>query len=114
MTFALLSYGVGSVTLERFKLISTGVLSFLTIGLALDITGITCMIIGATGSVFTLHGSLGYSALFVMMINIILIWRKFLQNGKDSKIEKSLLFYAKMAYGWWVITYFTGSLMVIF
>ena len=69
--------------------------------------------VGSTNSPFTVHGFLGYSALLVMAIDIILIWRIYLRNGVKAKVERSLLLYAKLAYGWWVIAYITGSLLVI-
>lgn len=113
VTFALLSYGVGSVTLQRFKIVSRVVLLFLTLGIILDVAATICMIIGSTNTPFTFHGLLGYSALLVMLIDVVLVWRIYIKNKKDAKVEKSLLLYSKIAYGWWVIAYITGSLMVI-
>ena len=113
VTLALISYGIGSFSLQRFKKIKKRALWFLTLGIVLDITATICMIIGSTNSPFTVHGFLGYSALLVMAIDIILVWQTYLKNGVNTKINKSLLVYAKLAYGWWVIAYVTGSLLVI-
>lgn len=114
ITFALLFYGVGSITLQRFKLVSRIVFWFLLIGVVLDFTAIVCMIIGATQTPFSLHGILGYSAFSVMFVYFVLIARIFIKNGKNARINKPLERFAKFAYGWWVIAYFTGSLMVLF
>ena len=113
VTFALISYGIGSVFLQRFKKIVKRVLWFLTIGLSLDISATICMILGSTNSPFTVHGFLGYSALLVMMIDLSMVWRIYLRKGLNAAVQKPLLVYAKLAYGWWVIAYITGSLLVI-
>lgn len=113
VTLALISYGVGSFSLQRFKIIRKRALWFLSVGIVLDISATLCMILGSTNSPFTVHGFLGYSALLVMAIDIILVWRVYSKNGIEAKIEKPLLIYAKLAYGWWVIAYITGSLLVI-
>ncbi|MDB4582887.1 hypothetical protein N9164_07020 [Draconibacterium sp.] len=113
VTLALISYGVGSFSLQRFKIIRKRALWFLSVGIVLDISATLCMILGSTNSPFTVHGFLGYSALLVMSIDIILVWRVYSKNGIEAKIEKPLLIYAKLAYGWWVIAYITGSLLVM-
>ncbi len=113
ITLALLSYGIGSISIQHFKLTTRGVLFFLTLGVLLDITAIMFMISGSNKGVFTFHGILGYSATTTMLIDLALIWRCFIKNGLDSVIQKSILLYSKIAYGWWLITYITGSLMVI-
>jgi len=113
ITLALLSYGIGSIAIQRFKLISSGVLIFLTLGVILDIIAVTFMIIGSENGPFTFHGILGYTAMLTMMINMILIWRCFFKNGLESVIDNKIVTYSKYAYGWWVIAYLTGSLMVL-
>ena len=88
VTMALISYGVGSFSLQRFKKIKKTVLWFLSVGIILDIIATICMIIGSTNSPFTVHGFLGYSALLVMAIDIILVWRLYNGNGLNVKIKK--------------------------
>ncbi len=113
ITLALLSYGIGSISIQHFKHISRGILFFLTLGVLLDITAIIFMIYGSNKGVFSLHGILGYTATITILIDTALIWRCYLRNGLDSGIRKSILLYSKIAYGWWLIVYFTGSLLVI-
>ncbi len=113
ITVSLLMYGIGSITLQRFKIIVPGVLVFLTLGLVCDIIATTLMIIGAQETPFSLHGIVGYSALMVMFVNVFYVWRVFLKYGIDSKANYNLLLYAKYAYGWWIIAYFTGSLLIL-
>ena len=113
ITLALLLYGIGSISIQRLKTISYGVLIFLTLGVIIDLLAVSMMILGARGKVFTMHGLLGYTATFTMIINLILVWHAYFKNGLRSEIEKRLLTYSKYAYGWWVITYITGSLLIL-
>jgi len=71
------------------------------------------MVLGTEGTPFTPHGFIGFSATLTMFVNFILVGRIFLKNGMHSKIQKSIVTYSKYAFGWWVLTYITGSLMVL-
>ena len=113
ITLALLSYGIGSISVQHFKLVSRGVLFFLTFGVLLDLTAIGFMISGSDKGVFSLHGILGFTASVTIVVDTALIWRSYLQNGIDSVINKSVLLFSKIAYAWWLIVYFTGSLLII-
>lgn len=113
ITLALLSYGIGSISIQHFKLATRGVLFFLTLGVLLDIAAIIFMISGSNRGVFSFHGIIGYSATLTMVIDMALIWRCYFRNGLDSIIDKSVLLYSKIAYGWWLIVYITGSLLII-
>ena len=113
VTFALLSYGIGCISLQRFKVIKPGVLIFLSVGIFLDAVAAVLMIIGSESTPFTLDGFLDYSALLVMLIVVILIWRVHNKKGMHAKVGTNLLLYTKAAFGWWVVAYITGSLIVI-
>ncbi|HKL32491.1 MAG TPA: hypothetical protein VJ919_08160 [Tangfeifania sp.] len=113
ITFSLLSYGIGSISLQRFKVVSSHVLVFLTIGVVLDVVAATLMIIGSAHTPFSLHGFIGLSAIAVMIADVILLWRVFNKYGSDTTVPKPLLLYSKLAYLWWIIAYLTGSVLVI-
>jgi len=113
ITLALLLYGIGSIAVQRFKIVTPGILTFLTLGVLLDLIAVTLMIIGSTKGAFTTHGILGYSATLTMIVDMVLIWRCYFKNGFDSIIKNSILLYSKIAYGWWLIAYITGSIIVI-
>jgi len=113
ITFSLLSYGIGTISLTRFKLVSTGVLVYITTGVILDITGAALMVIATSGSPFTLHGILGFSGVLVMLVNTLILWRFFRKNGSETRVSGSLLLYAKLAYLWWMLAYIWGSLLII-
>jgi hypothetical protein len=113
ITLALLSYGIGSISVQRFKIVTPGIIIFLTLGVFLDIVAVSLMIIGSSKGAFTTHGILGYTATLTMLIDVGLIWWCYFKNGLDSVIKKSILLYSKIAYAWWLIAYITGSLLVI-
>lgn len=113
VTLALLSYGIGSISIQRFKMISPGVLWFLTLGVVLDITATAFMIVGSKNTPFTLHGFLGYSALIAMLVDTILIWRVYSQHKINAFISKKLHYYSKLAYLYWILAYITGSVLII-
>lgn len=113
ITIALLLYGIGSIAVQRFRQVTSGVLIFLTLGVLFDFVAVAFMIIGSTKGAFTYHGILGYSATLTMVIDMILVWRGYFKNGLDSMIKKSVILYSKFAYGWWLIAYITGSIIII-
>ncbi len=113
VSFALITYGFGIISLQKNKLVSKLVLWFLTFGIILDISATICMIIGSKNTPFTIHGLLGYSAFLVMFIDLILIWNVYRKRGIGSLVSNTLHRYSAMAYSWWVIAYVAGVLLVI-
>ncbi len=113
VTLALISYSIAVFGERRKRHITKSIISFLTVGLIFDITATACMIIGSTNSPFTLHGMLGYSALGLMLIDTVLIWRFYKTTGSSLEVPKALHKYTILSYSWWVIAYITGSLLVM-
>lgn len=112
--FALLSYSLSIITEQRTRLVTPFVLRFLTIGIILDVTATIFMIVGSTNSAFSLHGILGYSSLAGMLADTILIWRFHLTIKPETIVPKGLHLYSRFAYGWWVIAFITGLMLVVF
>jgi hypothetical protein len=112
--FALLSYSISILTEQRTRQVTPFVLRFLTIGIILDVTATVFMIIGSTNSAFSLHGILGYSSLAGMLADTILIWRFYLASKPDATVPKGLHLYSRFAYGWWVVAFITGLMLVVF
>jgi uncharacterized repeat protein (TIGR03987 family) len=110
ITAGLLAYSIAIITEQIKNKINYFILFFLTLGVILDITATSLMIYGSSNSAFTLHGTLGYSALLAMVIDTILIWKSYLKNG--PKISRTLHRYSLVAYIWWVIAFITGALLV--
>jgi hypothetical protein len=108
VTCALVAYSIGVITEQRKKSITKSVLTFLTIGVILDITSTVLMIMGSSG--ITYHGFIGWSALAVMLADSILIWRFWLKN-KSAAVTRGINIYTRWAYGWWVIAYVLGAII---
>jgi hypothetical protein len=110
--FALASYSIAIITEQRKKKILSRVLIFLTLGVLLDITATTFMILGSSKGFLTLHGVIGYSSLLAMFIDAVLIWRLRHKNGTGADVPKGLHMYSRYAYIWWVLAFITGALLV--
>ena len=113
MTLSFLAYGIGSVTLERFKIVGTVVLIFFSIGVLFESTAIVMMYIGSDGAIFGPHGLVGIFALLIMLVNTAWVWFVFLKKGIDAPVNKALLHYTKTAYFVWVVAYLSGIIILI-
>jgi len=111
VNLALICYSIGIISEQRKHIITKNIIIFLTLGVILDITATTCMIIGSTSSPFSLHGLLGYSSLAAMIIETCLAWRHWLLFN-DNKVSNRLHIFSRMAYIWWVLAYITGAGLV--
>ena len=112
VTFALVFYSVAVITEQKLRRVTRLVLAFLTAGLVLDISATTLMIIGARKIPVTVHGFIGYSALILMLIDTILIWRSKHKHG-DEKVSRKLNLFTRFAYLWWVIAYVAGAVIAM-
>lgn len=113
VTLALVSYGIGIISEQVRRQIIHRVIIFITLGVALDVTATVCMILGSQNDPFTLHGSIGYSALFIMLIELVWIWRVYRRNGIKADVPRGLHIFSRVAYIWWVVAYITGSLIAM-
>jgi len=111
VTFALISYSIGVITEQRKHAITRFILTFLTIGITLDITSTLVMRVGSSNIPITFHGCLGYSALTVMLVDTICIWR--LKLRRVESVPRKLHLYTRFAYAWWVIAYIAGSMIAM-
>ena len=113
VSLALISYSIAIITEQRRRKVINRVLIFLTLGVVLDISATTMMIIVSENSPFTLHGMLGYSSLTLMVIDAVLLWRFRIKTSSSELVPKPLHLYSRIAYIWWVAAYITGTLMVM-
>ena len=112
VTFALLFYSIAVISEQRKHHLSKRILQFLSVGVFLDISSTTLMIIGSRKIPLTIHGFIGYSALTVMLIDAILMWRCWLK-GSGPDVPRSLNLYTRFAYSWWVIAYVAGAIIAM-
>lgn len=113
ITLSLLAYGIGSISLVRFRTVGSIVLTFISLGVVFDLLAISLMVVGARDSYFSIHAIIGYTAFSIMIILAFWIWKKFINEGKDSRAGNKLVAYTKLAYLAWVLAYLLGSVMVI-
>jgi uncharacterized repeat protein (TIGR03987 family) len=113
VTLALISYSIGIISEQIKKKLIPRVLIFITLGVGLDITATIFMILGSTNSPFTIHGFIGYSALFIMLIELVRIWRLYNKSGMGAEVPKGVHLFSRYAYIWWVVAYITGSLIAM-
>lgn len=113
VTLALISYSIGIITEQVKKKIIPRVLIFISLGVVLDVTATVFMILGSTNSPFTIHGFIGYSALFLMLIELVRIWQAYNKLGMGADVPKGVHLYSRYAYIWWVVAYITGSIIAM-
>jgi len=73
VVLALIAYSVGVYIEQTKRRINRYVVFFMSLGIFFDVTATVLMIAGSTNSPFTFHGFLGYSALILMIIEVVLI-----------------------------------------
>ncbi len=113
ITFAMLSFGYGCIALQRFKLISKGVLWFLFTGLVLEALSIVLMVSDGNEMSFTVHVVVGVSAYLGMIV--IFAWAVHFYRTYDAEttIGRPLFLFASISYAWWVVAYLIGITLVI-
>ena len=112
VNLALISYTVSIILLIRKNSISKNYLSFLTIGVILDVTATICMIIASPHKHFTLHGLVGYSALTGMLIDLFYCYRQYYNFGNKTIPDLRLKYASVILYVYWLIAFITGAIIV--
>ncbi|MFV0269554.1 MAG: hypothetical protein ACK5HT_20720 [Draconibacterium sp.] len=113
MTLAFLAFGIGSVTLERFRIIGTLVLVFLSIGFLFNATALLMMILFFPTSLLSTNGLIMFSSFTIILVDTVWAWSRYLKNGIDSRVSMALVRYTKIAFFVWVINYLWGIVLLI-
>jgi hypothetical protein len=112
VNLALVAYAVGIISEQRSHQVSGATLNWLRLGVVLDITATACMIAGSSNGPFTPHGFLGFSSLAAMIVETSLAWRHRSTSG-DQPVPSWLHQYSRIAFGWWIVAYITGAMLVM-
>jgi hypothetical protein len=112
VTTALAFYTTGTILEIRARRATRGVRGFLSVAVVFDVTATLLMILATQRAELTLHGALGYSALTAMALDVVLIWRHRRRAG-DAPFSGALHLYARLAYAYWIVAYFTGAALVM-
>lgn len=112
VTLALLFYSLGTWRTQRERRATLAARGLLTVGLTFDVVATALMIVASGNLSPTLHGVLGYSALALMLVDVVLLWR---QAGATpgAELPRGLHLYSRWAYVYWVVAYFTGAALVM-
>ncbi len=110
---ALILYTIFIFKENKYKRATNGVLIFITLAVIFDISATACMMIGTEKEYFTLHGTLGYTALFLMIIDTIFIWKHKINKGSEVVFTTGLDRYSKFSFFLWIIAFATGEYLAI-
>ena len=109
---ALICYTIGILAQQRSHRVTARSLRFLQIGVVFDIVATALMVVASSSGPFTLHGALGFSALAAMASETVISWRQHTQHG-DALVSTGLHQFSRFAYGWWLVAYVTGAVLVM-
>ena len=108
---ALTFYSIALRVERKRKIVSKSLLATMSLGLIFDISATCFMIAGSSKSPFTLHGAIGYSALFLMCVDVFLLWNSFKSKGLNSLISDKIHQYTLFAYCWWIVAFISGGII---
>jgi hypothetical protein len=112
VTLAMILSAIGIVKEQRARRASGAVRAFLTLGVTFDISATALMVIATGSFAATLHGALGYSALALMFVDTVLLWRHWAAH-RLADVPRGLHLFSRFAYLYWVVAYFTGAALVM-
>ena len=110
---AFVLYTVFIVKETRAGRATNGVVGFITAAVLFDISATACMMIGTEKQYFTTHGVLGYTALFLMVLDAIFIWKHRMRHGSEVPFSRVLNRNSKLAYVIWIAAFATGEYIAI-
>ena len=108
---AFVLYTIFIIKEQKYRRATKGVARLILAAVIFDITATACMMIGAEETYFTLHGILGYTALGVMIIDAVFIWKHKLKYGAEVPFSDTLNRNTKLGYILWIVAFTTGMLM---
>jgi len=110
---ALVLYSIFIYKESKYKLATKGVVGFITAAVIFDISATICMMIGTVEKYFTLHGILGYTAVVVMIIDAIFIWKHKIRYGAEVPFSDTLNRNSRLGYILWLFAFGTGEILAI-
>jgi len=108
VVLALVAYTVGIVAASRRQRASAFVLGVFSLAVLFDLAATGCMMAGSDKPWFTLHGTVGWVALIVMLVAVARLWM-LRRKGPDTEIPGGLLGFLRVAYVLWLIAFAIGA-----
>lgn len=112
VNLALIAYSIAVFKQRKHKALTSSAMTFLTIGVILDLTATICMVIGSSKGGLTLHGFIGYSSLLGMLIDTFFSYKHVAKNGLGASTSQKFNRNTTLAYLYWVAAYITGAAIV--
>lgn len=113
VNLALISYSIAVFKQRKVKALNKNVMTFLTLGIILDITATILMVIGSSKGGFTLHGFIGYSSLTGMLLDTYFSYRFVKKNDLGASVPSKFTRNTTIVYLYWVLAYITGAMLVM-
>ena len=110
VNLALIGYTVGIVAAHRRPRASAFVLGVFAVAVLFDLAATGCMMAGSRKPWFTLHGSVGFLALGVMLVAVAWLW-SLKRSGPDAEIPPGLGVFLRIAYVAWLLAYGIGAVL---
>lgn len=110
---ALVLYSIFIWKENKYKRATNGVVGFITAAVTFDVAATICMMLGTVEKYFTLHGILGYTALVVMIIDAIFIWKHRNKYGTEVPFSDALNRNSKLGFVLWLIAFGTGEMLAV-
>jgi hypothetical protein len=108
---ALASYSTAFFSLMKRLCVTDRIRLFYSLGVGLDVSATAFMISGSHNFPLTFHGLLGYSALGMMLTDMILLRRFRKKKGARAKIPTTLHHFSILAYVWWIAAFVAGAII---
>ena len=114
ITLTLLLYGLGTVTVQRFKIVTRAILWFYMISSIMHISAYVIIASYRPDMKVEYHGIMSFISMFVLFTDTFNVWRFYFKHGRNSFFTKRILTFSKIAYAYWVFTYFVASIKLLF
>ncbi len=109
---ALIMYSIGMISEQLKRRITNRILFFVAAGVIFDILATLFMILYSSKGLLTLHGAVGYSALLLMLIDFVWMYKFRRNNTPETIVPRNLHLFSRVAYIWWITAYITGAVLV--
>lgn len=113
VVLALAAYSVAQWGVVRTRRANRRVLVAMGLGVALDLFSTVCMILGSSRGPFTLHGLLGYSALALMLVDAVWLFRFHRREGGEAVLPATLTRFSVFTYAWWLAAFVAGAALAM-
>lgn len=111
VTIALVCYTL-AIFFEQRKRMLTGIfVMFLFLGFVFDLVSTILMMSGSNNGPFTIHGLIGFTSLFGMLLLFLHTVGNIKVKGLRKSISRPVHLFANITYAWWVISYITGAVI---